>query len=225
MKLENLAETDCLASPEPPDHQATPASAQSERKVSQGSQGLRVVPAALASLVSATPERPAFGENLESLVFLGCQGNQVYPDREAKCYLAPYLVRKEPPVTPVYLDDQLLKVSQVSQETLGVQGLTVPKEREETPVLEANLDHKVSLDPEGTLDFQVLQDRVLTEAGQRMVFQGVLEPRASLERYWEPHPADQDRTAYQESLETRASPGRQEDLDYLVVTDVSAFLV
>lgn len=39
---------------------------------------------------------------------------------------------------------QVLKVSQVSQEALDVQGLTVPKEREETLGLEANLDHKVN---------------------------------------------------------------------------------
>lgn len=75
---------------------------------------------------------------------------------------------------------------------------------------------QVSLDPEETLDFEVFQDRALTESGGRMVFQGVLEPRASLERYWEPHLEDQDRTVYQGHRETRASPGHQEDLDYLV---------
>lgn len=49
MKLESLAETDCLASQEPLDPQATLALAQLERKVSQGSQGQRVVPAVPAS--------------------------------------------------------------------------------------------------------------------------------------------------------------------------------
>lgn len=224
VKLEIQAETDSLATPEPPDLQATLASAQSERKVSQDSQGKRVVPAALASLVSATPERPDFAESLEILDFLGCLGNQVYPDREAKCYLAPYLVREETPVIPVYLDDQVSKGSQVPQENLDVQGMTVPKEREETPVSEAYPDHKVSLDPEGILDFQVNEHRNLMEPGGRMVLRGVLEPRASPEMYWEPHPAAQDGTVYQESLETRASPGRQEDLDHLVVMDVSVFL-
>lgn len=100
----------------------------------------------------------------------------------------------------------------------------VPKEREETPALEANLDHKVSLDPEGTLDFRVLRDRVSMEPGGRMVFQGVLEPRASLVRCWVRHLDLQDRTVYQESLETRASPGHQADLEHLVVMDVPVFL-
>lgn len=59
---------------------ATLASAQLERKVSQGSRGLKVVPAAPASPVAATPERPAFAESLEIPVYLGCQANQVYPD-------------------------------------------------------------------------------------------------------------------------------------------------
>lgn len=224
MKPENPAETDCLASPEPPDPQATPASAHLERKVSQDFQGLRVAPAALASPALATPGRPAFAESLESPVYLGCLGNQVYPDREAKCYLAPYLVREETPVSPVYPDDQVLKVSQVSQEALDVQGLTVPKEREETLVLEANLDHKAFRDPEGILDFQVYHHRALMEPGGRMALQGVPEPRASLEMYWEPHLVAQDRTVCQESLETRASPGRQEDLDHLAVMGVSVFL-
>lgn len=75
---------------------------------------------------------------------------------------------------------------------------------------------QVSLDPEGTPELQVLQDRFMTEAGGRMAFQGVLEPRASPERYWEPHLEVQDRTVYQESPETRASPGHLEDLDHLV---------
>lgn len=75
---------------------------------------------------------------------------------------------------------------------------------------------QASLDPEGTLDFQVLQDRVLTEAGGRMAFQGDLEARASPAKCWERHLDLQDRTAYQESLETRASPGHQEDLEHLV---------
>lgn len=224
MKLENLVEMDCLASPEPLDLQETLASAQLERKVSPGSQVLRVVPAALVSPVSATAERPASAESLEIPVYLGCQGNQVYLDLEAKCYLAPFLVRKETPVFLVYLDDQVLKVSQVCQEVLDVQVLMGLKEREETPVLEANLAHKVSPDPEGTLEFQEFQDSFLTEAGGRMVFLGVLEARASLERCWEPHLVPQDRTVYQEVREIRASPERQEHLDYLAVMDVSVFL-
>lgn len=72
---------------------------------------------------------------------------------------------------------------------------------------------QVSLDPEGTLDFQVFQDRVLTEAEGRMVFQGFLELRASPERSWEPHLEPRDRTVYVESLETRASQEHQEHLD------------
>lgn len=40
---------------------------------------------------------------------------------------------------------QVLKVSQVSPEALDVQGLTVPKETEETLDMGASLDHKVNL--------------------------------------------------------------------------------
>lgn len=224
MKLENPAETDCLASQEPRDPQVMLASAHLVRKVSQGSQELRVVPVALVSPVAAILERPAFAESPESPVYLDCQGNQVYPDREAKCCLAQFLVRTETPVSLVYPDDQVLKVWQVSQEALDVQALMVPKEREETLVLEANQDHKVSRDPEGTLEFQVFQDKVLMEAEGRMVFQGVLEPRASLERYWEPHLELQGRTVCQESLAIRASRGHQGDPDCPVVPDVMVFL-
>lgn len=53
-----------------------------ERKVSQDSQGRRVVLVALVRLALAMPEHPAFVENPESLVYLGCQGNQVYLDQE-----------------------------------------------------------------------------------------------------------------------------------------------
>lgn len=53
-----------------------------ERRVSQDSQGLRVVPVALASLALAMPEHPAFAESPGILVYLGCQDNQVYLDRE-----------------------------------------------------------------------------------------------------------------------------------------------
>lgn len=63
-------------------YRATLALAQLERKVSQGSRGLRVVPVALASPVLATLEPLAFPVNLEILVYLGYQGNQVYLDRE-----------------------------------------------------------------------------------------------------------------------------------------------
>lgn len=53
-----------------------------ERKVSQDSQGLRVVLVALASLVLAIWEHPAFVESLVSLVYLGCRDNLVNLDRE-----------------------------------------------------------------------------------------------------------------------------------------------
>lgn len=42
---------------------------------------------------------------------------------------------------------------------------------------------QVSPDLEETLDFQVVQHRVMTEPGVRMVVQGALEPRVSPERY------------------------------------------
>lgn len=68
MKLENLAEMDCLASLELLDPQVMLATAQSGRKVSQGSQGQRVVLEAPVRVVQVTSERPAFVESLESLV-------------------------------------------------------------------------------------------------------------------------------------------------------------
>lgn len=83
MKLGNLAETGCLASPEPPDHRATAATAPSEKRVSRDSRGQRVAPAAPASPVPATLEHPASVERMENPVYPGCRGNQVYPDREA----------------------------------------------------------------------------------------------------------------------------------------------
>lgn len=223
-KQENLAEMDCLASREPLDLQATPASAQSERKDFQDSQVLRVAPAAPVSPASATSGPPAFAESLETPVYRDCQGSQVCLDREAKRCLVSTLVRLETPVCLVYPDDQALKGNQVSQEVLDVQGSMVPKEREETPVLEANLDHKVSLDPEGTLESQVPLDRRMMAAGGRMVFQDVLEPKASLGRCWEPHLELQDGTGDLESLETRANLGHREDLDRLVSMLVLVFL-
>lgn len=224
MKQENLAEMDCLASREPLDLQVTLASAQLERKDSRDSQVLRVAPVALVSPASATSGPPVFVESLETPVYQGCQGSQVCLDREAKCCLVPYLVRMDSPVCPAYPDDQALKGNQVSQEVLDVQGSMVPKEREETPVLEANLDHKVSLDPEGTLESQVPLDRCMMAAGGRMVFQGVLEPKASLGRCWEPHLELQDGTGDLDSLETRAKLGHREDLDRLVTMLVLVFL-
>lgn len=210
---------DFLDSLDPPDLQVTPVMAQWGRKVSQDSRDLKV---ALATPVSPAPgmvEPLGFAVNLESLVYLGFQGNQACLDPEAKCYLAPYLVRLETPDTPEHLDDQVLKVNQASQEDQDVQGLMEPKEREEIMAMEANLDHKVSLDPEEILEFPVSQDRALMEAEGRTVFPGVLEPKASLERSWEPHLALQQEMAYLEFLETRASLGPQADLDHLVLMD------
>lgn len=89
--------------------------------------------------------------------------------------------------------------------------------------MEANLDHKVSLDPEGTLEFPVGRHKVMTVAGGRMVSQGVREPKASLERCWEPHLELQEPTVFLEPLETRANLGLQEDLDHLVSVDVLVF--
>lgn len=53
-----------------------------ERKVSQVSQGQRVVLVDPVSLVLDTLESPAYVESLESLVYMGCQGNQVHLDQE-----------------------------------------------------------------------------------------------------------------------------------------------
>lgn len=126
--------------------------------------------------------------------------------------------------TQVYLEDQVQRVSLVSQEPLDVQGSMVPKEREETPALEDSQDHKVSPDPEENPESQVSQDRAWTEAGGRMVFLGGPEQRACLERCWEPRLGPPGQTVSQELLETRASLGHQEDQDHLVLTDVLVFL-
>lgn len=91
---------------------------------------------------------------------------------------------------------------------------------------------QVSLDPEGTLEFQVFQDRVLTEAEGRMVAQGFLGPKASLERSWEPHLEHREGMVFLESLETRASQGHQEDPDCpvgqrqrLTLSDIFVYLL
>lgn len=133
-------------------------------------------------------------------------------------------MRTDSPVTPVHLDDQALKVSQVCPEDQDVQGSTVPKEREESPVSEVYLDHKVSPDPEETLEVQVSRDTATTEAGGRTVSRGVLEPKASPARSWEPHLVRQERTVYRDFLETKASLGHLEYLDHLVVMHALEFL-
>lgn len=73
-----------------------------------------------------------------------------------------------------------------------------------------------SLDPEETLDFQAVQEVVLTEAGVKMVFQEFPEPRVSLEKYWELYLGLQDGMVLQDTLEIRASLGHQEYLEHLV---------
>lgn len=126
--------------------------------------------------------------------------------------------------TPVYLEHQVLKVSPVSQEDLHVQVLMGPKEKGGTLALEASLDHKVFLGPEGMLVLQVSQDRATMEAGGRMVSLDGQDQKASLEKCWELHQGVQDRMVFQGSLETRASQGHQEALDHLVLMVVLAFL-
>lgn len=71
---------------------------------------------------------------------------------------------------------------------------------------------------------QVFQDKVLMVAGEKMVFLGALEPKVSLERSSGPHLDLQDRTVFQEYLETRASQGHQEVLDHLVLMGAQVFL-
>lgn len=99
-----------------------------------------------------------------------------------------------------------------------------PKEKEEIPVPEVNLDHKDSLDPEESLAFQVSQDKVLMEARERPASPGVPEPRASPETCWEPRLAARGGTAYRDFLETKASLGHRGDLDHPVLTAAQAFL-
>lgn len=182
VKLENQAEMDFLVFPEHLDPQAMLAMEQLERKVFQGFQGPKVFPVVLVNLALAMLEHQASVELMENLAYLDYQGHQVYLGQEAKCCLAPFLVRMETPVSLVSRDDQVLKVNQVSQEALDVQGSMGLKEREETLVLGDNLDLKVSQGPEEILEFQVPQEGRLMEAEARMESLGVLEPRASLER-------------------------------------------
>lgn len=155
---------------------------QLERKVSQDSQDPRVFLVVLGSLALVMLEHRASVELMEILVYLDYQGHQVCQDQEAKCCLVPFLVRMEILVSLVYPDDQVLKVSQVCQEALDVQGLMVPREKEEILVLVANLDLKVFQDLEVTPEFLVLRDGLLTAVGERMEFQGFQEVRVSLER-------------------------------------------
>lgn len=192
MKPESPAEMDRLASRALPDLQATLGSAHSERKVSQDSQGSRVVLEAPVILALAMWELRASAESLVRLVSLGCQGNLDNLGREATCYLAPYLVRLETLDTLVCLEDQEQKVRQVFQEDLDVQVLTVQKETEEILVSEACQGLQVSLVPEEILEFQAFQDRVSMEPVGRMVSQVFLGLRVSLARSWVPHLDRQD---------------------------------
>lgn len=182
MKQENLEETDCLASLDFLDPQVMQASAQGEKKDFKGFQVLRDVLEALESRALAMMEHLACVETLENPVYLVLQVYRVHLERKDKLCLAYLRVRQETQAIPVSLDNQVLKVNQGCKGPLDVQGLMAPKEKEETPAPEACVDLKVSLDPEGTLVFQVSQGRVLMGPGVRTVSQAVLEPRASLER-------------------------------------------
>lgn len=82
---------------------------------------------------------------------------------------------------------------------------------------------QVSLDPEVMVEFQVFQDRVLMERGERMVPQEYLGGRASLETSWEPHLEGRDRMVFLEYLETRDNPGHLEDRDCLVGLETYIF--
>ncbi|MEQ2202551.1 hypothetical protein XENOCAPTIV_006112 [Xenoophorus captivus] len=138
---------------------------------------------------------------------------------QSHCYLVPYMVNLETPVLLGCLDDQAPKVRQVSQEALDVQGLMEPKEKRENPVLEANQDHKVFLVPEGIPEFQGLPEQVLMGRGVEMAFQEFLDPKANLEKFWEPHLEVKDKMALLGYLETRASQAVQEHPDYPVFLD------
>lgn len=73
------------------------------------------------------------------------------------------------------------------------------------------------------LEFQVFQDRVLMERGERMVPQEYLGGRASLETSWEPHLEGRDRMVSLESPETRDNPGHLEDRDCRVGLEIHIF--
>lgn len=219
-KRENPAGMDFLASLEPLDPQATPASARSEKRVSQVTRGPRAVPAVPAIPAPDTWERLASVASLETPAFLDCRVSRAYLDREAKCCLAPFLVRTGCPACPAYLDDQVAKVSLVSLVGLELQDIMDLKERGENPALEASLDRKGSPDPEEIPAFPAALQAATTEPKGRTVSPAAPEPKASPERFWEPRREPRDRAEYRDLQETRASRGLPEDPDHPVVTDV-----
>lgn len=225
VKLEYLAEMVSLEFQDFLDPQAMLGMAHMERKVSLDTLGLKVFLVVLVSLGWAMLEHLDSEERLESLVYLVYLDSRVYRDQVDKCCRAPFRVRSETLVSLGYLDGLALKVSQVSLEVQGVQGWMVEKEKGETLVLVASLDHKVSLDQEVTLELQEFQDRVLMVQVGRMVFQVFLEPRDSLERYWGPLLEILEGTVHLDSQEIRVYQGRQEPLDGLVAMAGSVFLV
>lgn len=217
-KQENLAGMDFLVSLEAWDPQAMVALAHMERRDSQATRVLRGVRAVLATPGLVTWERLVSVASLETPAYRDYRASRVYLDREDKCFLVPYLVRSDFLECRVDLEDQATKVSRDAPENRGVRGSTDPREREETPVLEASLDPKVSPDPEETRVSPEVPEADSTEPEGRTALPAARGPRASPERCWEPRRDPRDRTVYPDSRETRACRGLPEDPDHLVRT-------
>lgn len=218
MKQENLAETDFLVSREPLDPLATLVLAQLEKRVSQDSRGLRVVPVDPVSLVWATQVHPVSEETPGTLVSLVCPGPLVTLERKAPICPAVFPARLETPVILESRDDQVLKGSLGPLEDWDVLVLTEPKEKKEILATEDSPDPKVFLDPEATPVSQEEPGQVLMEPGVRTVCPDVLELKVSLERYWVLLVGLPEWTASLGPLETRASLGTTEDLVQLDLT-------
>lgn len=216
MKLENPDETDTLGSLEQLDPQAMLDLAVLVKRVSLDSRGLRVFPVVLVSLEGGTPGLPGSEESPETPVHQVCPVSLVFPERKAKISPALFPESWETPVILVSRDDQVLKGSLEAMVILEVLVLMDPKEREEILVMEANLDHKVSQDPEVTPVSQESRGPVLMVPVVRTVCLGFRERKASPGRCWGPLLELLGLTATLGPPETKASLGRPEDLEHLV---------
>ncbi|PWA19864.1 hypothetical protein CCH79_00015890 [Gambusia affinis] len=174
--------------------------AQLVRRVSKDILEPKVDTVPLANLDSATQAYRAVEVKKESLGSLGFLDGQVHqakkvataveglltPERErATGNHASHMVNLETKVILAGLDDQGPKVNQASRDSLEVKGIPAPRERREILVLEANQDHKVSLDPEETPEIQVVLELATMGPGGETAFEDLLDPKAHLETSWE----------------------------------------
>lgn len=186
------------------------------RRASLDSPVLRVFLEVRESQGEVTVGPPGTGASLGTLASPAFPEHLVSQERKAPISLALFLESLENPVTLVSLDDQGLKGSLVSMETLDVLVLTEPKEKGVIQVTEDNQDPKVSQDPEETPVSQAGRALVLMEVGVKTECLASPELRASPERCWGPRLAPPASTASPGLPETRASLGLPEDLVHLV---------